>query len=281
MLTASSGSSRRPRGGRRRQRHDEAVEHLDKALALWRGRPFEEISDLSIGQAPAARLLSMREAAITTRLECSIGGGSDRSGRRRARGTRRCRAPRRTLVGVADDHSLPARPARPTHCAPSKQVRTILAEELGLEPGPELRDLEAKILRHDPSLGPSSRGHFAKSPRRRCEPSPTERTPRRLVSFVGRAAHIDALTIARRRAARHGGRAGRCRQDVAGDRGRPHGWRRVRLGPASFSSSWPRCTAAAMSSLRSAQCSPPVTANCGRTTARATEIDRIIDAIGN
>ena len=39
--------------------------------------------------------------------------------------------------------------------------RHILAEELGLEPGPELRRLEAAILAHDESLDapPSRRGH--------------------------------------------------------------------------------------------------------------------------
>ncbi|MGZ4674688.1 MAG: AfsR/SARP family transcriptional regulator, partial [Ilumatobacteraceae bacterium] len=51
-------------------RHDEAIDRLDAALVLWRGRPFEDVADLPIGQAPGARLLSLREAAVSTRLEC-------------------------------------------------------------------------------------------------------------------------------------------------------------------------------------------------------------------
>ena len=33
-----------------------------------------------------------------------------------------------------------------------RQVRTLLADELGLEPGAELRDMQAAVLRQDPSL---------------------------------------------------------------------------------------------------------------------------------
>ena len=56
-------------------RNDDALQHLDEALTLWRDRPFEDVADLAIGQGPAARLSSMREAAIATRLECYIDSG--------------------------------------------------------------------------------------------------------------------------------------------------------------------------------------------------------------
>ena len=69
-------------------------------------------------------------------------------------------------------------------------ARRVLAEELGLEPGPELRDLEARILRQDPSL----EGHAA-----RPRATPARRPvfsglPERLVSFVGREGELAALT---------------------------------------------------------------------------------------
>ena len=35
-----------------------------------------------------------------------------------------------------------------------RACRQTLVEELGIEPGPSLRDLEAAILRQDPSVGP-------------------------------------------------------------------------------------------------------------------------------
>ncbi|HEY4609894.1 MAG TPA: BTAD domain-containing putative transcriptional regulator, partial [Ilumatobacteraceae bacterium] len=74
-----------------------------------------------------------------------------------------------------------------------QQARTVLAEELGLDPGRELRDLEAKILQHDPSLGPSSRSTNSRpSPRREAVPTGAQ-LPKRLASFVGRGEHIDAV----------------------------------------------------------------------------------------
>ena len=38
-----------------------------------------------------------------------------------------------------------------------QEGRQLLVEELGLEPGPELRRLESAILAHDPSLAPRRR----------------------------------------------------------------------------------------------------------------------------
>ena len=98
------------------------------------------------------------------------------------------------MVGTVDDHALPAgSPGRRIRAF--QQVRAILADELGLEPGHELRELEAKILRQDSSLGPSSRAVFTKSVPGRADAQPASRLPRRLVSFVGRATHIEALSV--------------------------------------------------------------------------------------
>ena len=173
-------------------RHADAVTQLDQALALWRDRPFEDVADLSIGQAPAARLLSMREAAMTTRLECSIDGGQIEAAAAELEAlvvaeplVERWWA-LLMIVRYRQDRQADALRAY-------QQARAILADELGLEPGPELRDLEAKILRQDPSLGPSSRGVLSQPLPCRCEPAPGTELPRRLASFVGRAGHIDSL----------------------------------------------------------------------------------------
>ena len=174
-------------------RPESAVAHVDAALALWRDRPYEDVADLSIGQAPAARLASLREAAITIRLECLIAGG---------------------LIDVAAaelESLVVAEPLverwwallmialyRQDRQADAlrafQQARTILADELGLEPGPELRDLESKILQHDPTLGPSSSGMFTKQRPRTDAPRRPAHLPGRLSSFIGRADHI--VTIA-------------------------------------------------------------------------------------
>lgn len=172
--------------------HEQAVAHLDDALALWRDRPFEDVADLPIGQAPAARLLSMHEAAMTTRLECSIDAGHIEvaAAELEALVVAEPLVERwwalLMIVRYRQDRQADALRA-------FQQARATLADELGLEPGPELRALEAKVLRHDPSLGPSSRGVFSSPLPCRCEPDHGTQLPRRLASFVGRAAHIDSL----------------------------------------------------------------------------------------
>ncbi|HSB86538.1 MAG TPA: BTAD domain-containing putative transcriptional regulator, partial [Ilumatobacteraceae bacterium] len=173
-------------------RHEAAVEQLDSAMALWRGRPFDDLADLPIGQAPAARLLSLRDAAITTRLECNLGLG------------------RLDLAAAELEALVVSEPFverwwallmltryRQNRQADAlrayQQSRTILAEELGLEPGPELRELEGRILRQDPSLLPASPATTVRPAR-----TPAARTsmlPVRLMSFVGRSRHIDALSF--------------------------------------------------------------------------------------
>lgn len=175
-------------------RHDLAVEHLDAALALWRGRPFDDLADLPIGQPAAVRLLSLREAATTTRLECNLSLGHIEA----------AAAELESLV-VAEPFverwwaMLMIARYRQDRQADAlrafQQARTVLADELGLEPGPELRDLEAKILQQDPSLGPSSRPVFSQPapPRQRAS---VPMLPARLQSFIGRASHIDALSDA-------------------------------------------------------------------------------------
>ena len=122
-----------------------------QALALWRGRPYEEIADHAIGQAPAARLTSLRDAALAARLETELARG--RVDDVAAEVEALCRTEPLVerwwallmLARYRQDRQADALRA-------FGDARRVLAEELGLEPGPELRDLEARILRHDPTL---------------------------------------------------------------------------------------------------------------------------------
>jgi predicted ATPase/DNA-binding SARP family transcriptional activator len=173
--------------------HDDAIDLLGRALAMWRDRPFDDIADLSIGQAPAARLNAMRESAIATRLEAMLGGGHIDA----------AAAELESLV-VAEPLverwwallmiALYRQDRQADALRAYQQARTVLADELGLEPGPELRDLEAKILQHDASLGPSSRNTYSRPVQRHDTAPAAAQLPRRLASFVGRDEHIDTLS---------------------------------------------------------------------------------------
>ena len=62
-----------------------------------------------------------------------------------------------------------------------QSARRTLGEELGIEPGPGLRDLEERILFHDPSLGAADR-HLT-----------PHNLPELITSFVGREDEVDAI----------------------------------------------------------------------------------------
>jgi predicted ATPase/DNA-binding SARP family transcriptional activator len=70
-----------------------------------------------------------------------------------------------------------------------RRIRTRLTDELGLDPGPRLRQLEQQILRQDPSL--RVRGHAAPPP----EPDPRPgNLPSMSADLVGREAQTAALS---------------------------------------------------------------------------------------
>ncbi len=70
-------------------------------------------------------------------------------------------------------------------------TRAVLVDELGVEPGPELRDLEQRILRHDPELG--GQPPFAVAQRVNGGERQTN-LPHAVDSFVGREANWTSCT---------------------------------------------------------------------------------------
>ena len=89
----------------------------------------------------------------------------------RARGADRRPTPSESASGSNASWPFIARAARPRRCAPSVSCDRTLVDQLGLEPAPALRALEAQILRHDPALGPA---HASAAGRDRdFEPPPT------------------------------------------------------------------------------------------------------------
>jgi predicted ATPase/DNA-binding SARP family transcriptional activator len=271
-------------------RLEEAVQHLDAALALWRDRPFEDIADLSVGQAPAARLMSLREAAISTRLECCISGGQIDT----AAAELEALVVAEPLVERWWALLMVARYRQDRQADALRafqQARTVLADELGLEPGPELRDLEAKVLRHDPSLGPSTRGTYS-TPLSHRELSRRDlahrdlaqrgsQLPRRLASFVGRAGHIDTLSelLGQARLVTVVGPGGAGKTSLAIEVGR-----RLSVGDDR-----PNVVLTELASVpRGGDVVGAVAALFGAgdadlraTTGTATDMDRIVDAIGS
>jgi YVTN family beta-propeller protein len=135
---------------------EDAIAALTEALSLWRGTAWIDALDCP-GVAPhAQRLEELRlevlEAQIEARLELGEGGSL---------------APEIELLVqehpfrerlVASLMLALYRGGRQTEALDTYQLaRRRLIDELGLEPSPELRELEQRILEHDPTLGSRSR----------------------------------------------------------------------------------------------------------------------------
>jgi DNA-binding SARP family transcriptional activator len=124
---------------------------VGQALALWRGPVLAELDGWGPGRAEAARLEELRRDAEELRLDADLRAGRHREVLAEAQ-ARVAEAPLRerrwALLALAQYQTgRQGEALRSLHGA-----RTVLATELGLDPGPDLVALEAAILRQDPSL---------------------------------------------------------------------------------------------------------------------------------
>jgi DNA-binding SARP family transcriptional activator len=130
----------------------EAAETLRRALALWRGPALADFRFDPFAQAEIARLEELRLVCTEERIEAdlALGAAAELVGelqrltaeqplRERLRG-------QLMLALYRSDRQADA-------LAVYRDVHDLFAEELGLEPAPALRELEAAILRQDPALG--------------------------------------------------------------------------------------------------------------------------------
>lgn len=132
-------------------RPEEAAATLDRALALWRGRPLAELElDTSV-DAALGRLCELRLSALEDRFEAGllVGRHAELAAEleefvREHPLRERARAQLMTALYRSGRQSEALQAYR--------DVRLLLAEELGLDPGPELQRLEKAILLQDASL---------------------------------------------------------------------------------------------------------------------------------
>jgi DNA-binding SARP family transcriptional activator/pimeloyl-ACP methyl ester carboxylesterase len=135
---------------------------LGSALALWRGEPLSGVARHTGLAGEAIRLEEERLSAIEARIAADLAGGSDDE-----------------LVGelelLVDRHPFRERlwvhlmvalyrgGRQADALAAYQRVRRILLDELGVEPGGELRRTEGAILRHEldpaPTSGARTGGH--------------------------------------------------------------------------------------------------------------------------
>ena len=171
----------------RRRLHDgdaaAAVVMLRDALAMWRGPALVDFVDDEFAYGDRIRLEEMKAATIELRIDADL-----------ALGLHEEVAPE--LEGFIAEHPLRERlraqqmlalyrSGRQADALRAYQAaRTLLGDELGLEPGPELRLLEAAILAQDSSLDAPTRARSVRS---------QGNLPAPISSFIGRDAELEQV----------------------------------------------------------------------------------------
>ncbi|MEZ5410739.1 MAG: BTAD domain-containing putative transcriptional regulator [Acidimicrobiales bacterium] len=128
-----------------------AGSHLASALRLWRGEPCEGLVDTDALMAYRSRLAELRLVATEQWFEARL-----------ALGEHEALAP--DLEAVLAEHpqrerltelamlALYRAGRQSEALAACQRLRSLLVEQLGIDPGPRVQALEHKILTHDPSL---------------------------------------------------------------------------------------------------------------------------------
>ena len=118
---------------------------------LWRGRAFVDLEHWEPGRAAAVRLDRTRREAEELRVDAALEAGHHLEFLAELRGLvaeEPLRERRWALLALAEYRSgRQAEALRTIH-----QARRTLADEVGLDLGPELRELEMAVLRQDASL---------------------------------------------------------------------------------------------------------------------------------
>ncbi len=138
-------------------RPEAAAATLREALDLWRGPALADVADLAFARADASRLEEGRLTAMENRVEADLACG------RHARLIAE-------LDGLAASHPLRERLTGQRMLALYRsgrqadalrahaELRARLAAELGIDPSPDLRRMQERILRQDPALDWLPRG---------------------------------------------------------------------------------------------------------------------------
>ena len=139
------------------------AESIALALDLWRGPPLHGLTDTTWFSAEARRLEALRVDALEEQFEAALALGEHReivSALRTAVEENPFRERLWAQLMLALYRSGRQADALDTF----QEARGVLAEELGLEPGPDLQRLQTAILAHEPAIaaGPvvSRRGNL-------------------------------------------------------------------------------------------------------------------------
>ena len=132
-----------------RAKHDAQV--LRDALAIWRGEPLSNLRDEPFAQHAARQLEEARLSVLEDRIDADLAAGRDavlvpELEQLIAREPLRERPYGQLMLALYRD-------GRQAEALETYQrARKMLSEEVGLQPGPQLQELERRMLNQDPAL---------------------------------------------------------------------------------------------------------------------------------
>ncbi|GAB3479554.1 BTAD domain-containing putative transcriptional regulator [Nocardiopsis coralliicola] len=133
-----------------------AAESLAQALALWRGDPLAGADRYPFAAAAAAALESRRLDAVEDRAEADLAGGGPRWGAAAELERLAAANPVRERLRLMLVRTLAAEGRQSEALAAYEEYRTLLAETLGADPGPDLQALHLRLLRGAAEPGPAA-----------------------------------------------------------------------------------------------------------------------------
>jgi predicted ATPase/DNA-binding SARP family transcriptional activator len=135
--------------------HADAAGRLAEALRLWRGPALADLALLPFHRAAVSRLSELRLQAEEAWALAALRCGNARDVLPAIQEARE-REPLRERLCELVMWALFQDGRQGEALAAYEQTRRVLADELGADPGPGLRDMHARVLRHDPVLRPAA-----------------------------------------------------------------------------------------------------------------------------
>jgi DNA-binding SARP family transcriptional activator/DNA-binding beta-propeller fold protein YncE len=133
-----------------------ASDRLSQALALWRGDALSDFAHQPFAQSENLRLEEARLAALEDRVDADLARGRDGALVAELESLVR-QHPLRERLQAQLMLALYRSGRQADALERYQQARRLLVDQLGIEPGPALSDLERAILAHDPTIRPHSR----------------------------------------------------------------------------------------------------------------------------
>ncbi|MFC9969521.1 BTAD domain-containing putative transcriptional regulator [Spirillospora sp. NPDC127200] len=167
---------------------------LTEALGLWRGPAFADFADAEFARPAAERLNEQRLAVLEEQAEARLAAG-DHTLLAGELADLVAQHPLRERLRAVHLHALYLAGRQHEALAAFAELRERLADELGVDPGPELAALHQAILRQDASLLPSPPPASPADPPARQEPAgrPPTNLPAQVTSLIGRDRALDEL----------------------------------------------------------------------------------------